>query len=100
MICILCRSKNNAGVDITVSFVQQHDNVINLNSSIVERNNSEIHFASNWKYRATFSPLSDGTKNTTADMSVEEILNPNITHQKKRGAKIRDSLPGIVNSFG
>ena len=100
MPCILCRSLKNTSEDNSVIIVQQSENITKLSSSIIQRNNRELDTAANWNDHVTIPPLNDGAKNATLDISVERILNTNITHNEIRGARIRDTLPGIKNKYG
>ena len=100
MLCILCRSLKKTSEDHNTLIVQQSENITKMSSSIIQRNNRELDTAANWNDHVTIPPLNDGAKNTSLDINVEKILNTNITHNKKRGARIQDSLPGIKNKFG
>ena len=81
--------------------VQQRDNVIIVNSTVILRNNSGLISTAEWRSsNPTFSPIKNDTNSTYSDVNVEAILNTNHNHQLRKGAGIRDSLPGIKNKFG
>lgn len=45
-------------------------------------------------------PIINDTNSTSSDISVEAMLNAKHNHQLKKGGRIIDSLPGIIDSFG
>ena len=48
----------------------------------------------------TIPPIINDTNSTSSDISVKAILNTKHNHQLKKGGKIIDSLPGIIDNFG
>ena len=81
--------------------VQQRDNVIIVNATNILRNSSEIKSTTDWRNSdPTFSPFNNDKNSTYSDVNVKTILNTNHNHHLRKGAGIRDSLPGIKNKFG
>ena len=98
---MLYRGSTNKSEEHYVPLVQQSDNVIIVSSTYKLRNNSRIESTSGWSNsNPTFTPVNNVTLNTTTDVSVQAMLNTKHNHQLRRGAGIRDSLPGIKNKFG
>ena len=48
----------------------------------------------------TIPPIINDTNSTSSDKSVKAILNTKYNHHLKKGGKIIDSLPGIIDNFG
>ena len=75
--------------------------MITVSSTIILRNNSEIESTTGWSNsNSTLTPIKNDTNSISSDIYVEEMLNTSYSYQKKKGAGIRDSLPGIINKFG
>ena len=75
--------------------------MIKVSSTIILRNNSWLESTAGWSNsNPTFPPIKNDTNNISSDINVEAMLNTSHDHYKKRGAGIRDSLPGIINRFG
>ena len=97
----LSRNSKNTGEKNGVHFVQQSGDVITVSSTIILRNNSEIESTTGWSNsNSTLTPIKNDTNSISSDIYVEEMLNTSYSYQKKKGAGIRDSLPGIINKFG
>ena len=81
--------------------VQLRDYTIIENSTIILRNSSGIESRTEWSIsNPTFTPVNNVTVNTTTDVSVQAMLNTKHNYKIKKGARISDSLPGIINRFG
>ena len=75
--------------------------MINVRSTIILRNKSGLESTRDWSNsNPTFPPIKNITVSSSPDISVEAIFNTTHDHHKKKGAGIRDSLPGIINRFG
>ena len=98
---LLCRSSKNSSEEYNVPIVQQRENEIIVSPIVIMRNNSRLESTTNRSNsNSTILPNKNDTKNTTTRINVEAILNIMHNHQLRRGARIRDSLPGIKNKFG
>ena len=97
----MCRLSQTIYKDKVRHLVQLRDYTIIENSTIILRNSSEIVSRTEWSIsNPTITPVNNVTVNSTTSVNVESILNIKHNHQLKRGAGIRDSLPGIINKFG
>ena len=75
--------------------------MIKVKSTIILRNNSGLESTTGWSNsNPTFPPINNNANSTSSDLDVGTMLNTSRDHFKKRGAGIRDSLPGIINKFG
>ena len=98
---VLCRCSDKASPKNSVPLVQQSENVIVADSKGVLRNNSRLETVTDWSSNVTTPPINNNNTNgTTADANVEALLNAKQDHQIRAGARIRDSLPGIINRYG
>ena len=98
---LLCRHSKNSSEEYNVPIVQQRDNEIIVSPIAILRNNSRLESTTNRSNsNSTILPNKNDTKNTTARINVEALLNIKHNHQLRRGSRIRDSLPGIKNKFG
>ena len=98
---LLCRRSKNSSEEYNVPIVQQRENEIIVSPIVILRNNSRLESTTNRSNsNSTILPNKNDTKTTTTRINVEAILNIKHNHQLRRGARIRDSLPGIKNKFG
>ena len=97
---IRCRRSGNPSQQYNVPLVQQSDNGIKVHSTSILGNNGQKTPLANWTSNTSIPQDINTTKNTSTKNNVITILNTNQTHQLIKGAKIRDSLPGIINKFG
>ena len=75
--------------------------MIIVSSRVLLRNNSRLESTTNRSNsNSTLTPIKNDTNSTSSDTNVEAMLNTSYNYQKKKGAGIRDSLPGIINKFG
>ena len=81
--------------------VQQPNYVINISTISISRNSSLSEPTKVWnKNNIIYPPNKNDTNSISSDTSVEAILYTKHNHQLRKGARIRDSLPGIKNKFG
>ena len=98
---ILDETNTNITLENGVQFVQQSGDVIIVSSRVLLRNNSRLESTTNRSNsNSTLTPIKNDTNSTSSDTNVEAMLNTSYNYQKKKGAGIRDSLPGIINKFG
>ena len=98
---LLCRRSKNSSEEYNVPIAQQRENEIIVSPIVILRNNSRLESTTNRSNsNSTILPNKNETKKTTTNINVEAILNIKHNHQLRRGARIRDSLPGIKNKFG
>ena len=72
-----------------------------MNSTVIMRNTRGLELKPGWSNSNETNPSTKRFENNpTADINVEAILHTNHHHKLRKGAKVRDSLPGIINKFG
>ena len=96
---IIGRQFNNAISNNIFGKTKQKGNLTIVNSTSNFNNDSELESSLNLKeiVNSTEIPkMYDSSK----EINLESLLNSSQNHHMKRKAKIRDSLPGIINKFG
>ena len=96
---IIGRQFNNAISSNIFGETQQKENLTIVNPVSNFNNDSELESLLNLKEIVNSTEI-PRMNNSSKEINLESLLNSSQNHHMKRKAKIRDSLPGIINKFG
>ena len=96
---IIGRQFNNAISNNIFGETKQKENLTVVNSTNNFNNDGELESSINLKEIVNSTEI-PRMSNSSKEINLESLLNSSQNHHMKRKAKIRDSLPGIINKFG
>ena len=96
---IICRQSTLASSNNILPETEQNEKqtVVNPTSNLI--NNGQFYSSVKLKDTVNSTEI-PRMNNSSRDINLELLLNNNQNHHMKKKAKIRDSLPGIINGFG
>ena len=93
------RQFNNAINNNILGETKQNEILTIVNPVSNFNNDSELESSLNLKEIVNSTEI-PRMNNSSKEINLESLLNSSQNHHMKRKAKIRDSLPGIINKFG
>ena len=93
------RQFNNAINNNILGETKQNEILTIVNPVSNFNNDSELESSLNLKEIVNSTEI-QRKNNSSKEINLESLLNSSQNHHMKRKAKIRDSLPGIINKFG